>query len=232
MTLWLVSVVASPRINSISGRRRNRASGRYADCSRHWPSRWNAMKSPFSSTSLVGSNLSMASTSSGATLVRSAVAARIASVGRPSPEPNWSRICMGRSRSCIQMSDRSLQLPIIAHLKYRQQTTRQVRLPVFRVRPCLPRTNFDAGIFERIRLRRSAPRQQDCDQDDEARRHHLPEHQRVALIERLPLDGGGLRPHRAIFKFVGEFDDVAEALGGIEVKRLADDSIEPCRQIG
>ena len=48
----------------------------------------------------------------------------------------------------------------------------------------------------------------------------------------MPLDGGGLRPHGAIFQFVGEFDDVAEALGGIDRERLADHRIEPRRQVG
>ena len=66
------------------------------------------------------------------------------------------------------------------------------------------------------------PRQQYRDENDEAGQY-LPEQQWIAIVERLPRCRRGLRPHRSIFQFVREFDDVAEALRRIDVERVADD---------
>src|SRR5882757_5477953 len=90
------------------------------------------MKRPLLSASPFGSYLSMASSSSGANVDRSAVAARIASVGMPSPEPSWSRIRTERSRFSYPNVMSSLRPPIIADKEYRQQTARQVPQPIFR----------------------------------------------------------------------------------------------------
>src|SRR4029450_6432501 len=70
------------------------------------------------------------------------------------------------------------------------------------------------------------------DEHDQPRRQALPEHERIAVVERAPCRDGRLRPHRAVLEFVRELDDIAVALRRIDVERLADHSIQPGRQVG
>src|SRR2546421_2552308 len=77
----------------------------------------------------------------------------------------------------------------------------------------------------------SAPGQKHRDEDHEAGRQYLPEHQRIAIVERALRRDRGLCPHRPVFQFVRKFDDVAKTLRRIDVESLADDGVEPGRQV-